>query len=288
MTRWEDFFNDSNMIFLHKIIDLALEEDGSDLTSEALFADKRQLKAVILAKEDTLIAGLPLIELVFSRLKSAVNCNYHVAEASFVKKSTKIVTLEADAVSMLRAERIILNLLCHLSGVANLTARYVRVLKNSGIKVLDTRKTLPGLRLPEKYAVLVGGGLNHRKNLAEILMLKDNHIDAAGSITQAVKILRETYQPCPKIEVECRNFAEVEEALAAKVERVMLDNMSAQMLQQSLDSIPKEVECEVSGGIALENIHEILTVAKRLPDFISVGRLTHSAPAADLSMIMES
>lgn len=144
---------------------------------------------------------------------------------------------------------------------------------------------MPGLRYPDKYAVLCGGGHNHRRNLAEMLMLKDNHIDAAGSMTKAVELLRGRYNPCPPIEVECRNLDEISEAVACRVDRIMLDNMTPDMLPEALEMIPSFIETEISGGVSLDTIRAYATVSTvRKPDFISVGRITHSAVTADLSM----
>ena len=202
---------------------------------------------------------------------------------------TVAVTLEGGARLLLRAERVILNFICHLSGIANLVKRYVDALDGTGVRLLDTSKTLPGLRYPEKYAVLVGGGCNHRKNLGEMLMLKDNHIDAAGGIAPAVAMLRGAYDPVPPIEVECRTEDEVRQAVECGVTRIMLDNMldngGPGVMQQALSLVPESIEVEISGGVTLENIRMIAqTGASRKADFISVGRLTHSAPAADFSM----
>jgi len=165
--------------------------------------------------------------------------------------------------------------------VATATASYAQKLSGTRTRLLDTRKTLPGLRYPEKYAVRVGGGCNHRMNLSEMLMLKDNHIDRAGSITQAVGLLRVAYDRCPPIEVECRTLAEVREAAGLGVERIMLDNMDLKTMAEALRMVPPTTETEVSGGVNMESIESI---ARLGPDFISVGALTHSAPALDLSM----
>ena len=193
--------------------------------------------------------------------------------------------MEGPAIVLLKAERVILNFITHLSGIANLTARYVRELEGTGVRLLDTRKTTPCLRWPEKYAVQAGGGCNHRKNLVEMLMLKDNHIDAAGSMTKAVELLRGRYNPCPPIEVECRNLDEISEAVACRVDRIMLDNMTPDMLPEALEMIPSFIETEISGGVSLDTIRAYATVSTvRKPDFISVGRITHSAVTADLSM----
>ena len=199
---------------------------------------------------------------------------------------TEVARIKAPAVAMLKAERVVLNFITHLSGIANLTARYVRELEGTGVRLLDTRKTTPCLRWPEKYAVQAGGGHNHRKNLAEMLMLKDNHIDAAGSITAAVATLRARYNPCPPIEVECRTLDHVREAIAANADRIMMDNMGGELLSQALALVPTRIETEVSGGVRLETIRALALTEPRRPDFISVGRLTHSAVAADFSMTL--
>ena len=211
-----------------------------------------------------------------------------VEEAARVPAMTTVARLHGPAVLLLRAERVILNFITHLSGIANLTARYVQELEGTGVRLLDTRKTTPGLRWPEKYAVQAGGGCNHRKNLVEMLMLKDNHIDAAGSIGAAVRQLRERYSPCPPIEVECRTLDHVRAALDAGADRIMMDNMDSPLLSQALALVPPHVETEVSGGVRLETIRAIALTGPRRPDFISVGRLTHSAVAADFSMTLES
>ena len=268
-TPWSTFFSDEGRRYLRRSIELALDEDGPDLTAQGLFAADAPMHAVIRAKEDTHVVGLPVIH-----------------EASTVPAMTEVVRMEGPAIVLLKAERVILNFITHLSGIANLTARYVRELEGTGVRLLDTRKTTPCLRWPEKYAVQAGGGCNHRKNLVEMLMLKDNHIDAAGSITRAVARLRETYSPCPPIEVECRTLDHVREAVAAGADRIMMDNMGAPLLGQALELVPAHIEAEVSGGVTLETIRGIALTGPRHPDFISVGRLTHSAVAADFSMTL--
>ncbi len=291
---FQDYFSENALGYLKQCISLALEEDGPDLTAEGVFAPEHTVRAYIVAKEDTLVAGLPLIPLIFAEYgaQGGGTCFWQpcVAEGALVTKGTEIVRLHGASVDLLKLERVILNFISHLSGVANLTQVYVKALEGTGVRLLDTRKTLPGLRWAEKYAVRVGGGYNHRRNLTELLMLKDNHIDACGSILKAVQKLRATYTPCPPIEVECRNAQEVQEAVNAKADRVMLDNMSVQELTDCLPLIPKDMEAEISGGVSLENIRELALSAHatRAADFISVGRLTHSAPCADFSMRMGS
>ncbi len=276
--------------YLDSLLRLALEEDGPDLTSDGIFSAEDRLKANIVAKERTHVCGLPVIPLVMrlcadpAPTAQAFMWESFAAEGDVVEAGCVVAMLTGAARDVLRAERVILNFICHLSGVANLTAQYVRALEGTRVRLLDTRKTLPALRYPEKYAVLCGGGCNHRRNLAEMIMLKDNHIDAAGSMANAVQALRQRYTPCPPIEVECRNVREIREAVACRVNRIMLDNMTPDMLPAALQQIPSSIETEISGGITLENIRSYAVASKRRPDFISVGRLTHSAKAADFSM----
>ncbi len=286
--KFTSFFQGEALLRLHQAIDLALAEDGPDLTSQAVFPPGHVLHARIIAKQDTLVAGLLIAPIVMERCgQGSWAWSPHVQEGDFVPDRTEVASISADAARLLKAERIILNFLTHLSGIANLTREYVLTLEGTGTRLLDTRKTLPGLRYPEKYAVLVGGGHNHRKNLAEMLMLKDNHIDLAGGIAPAVERLRASYAPCPPIEVECRTMDEVRQAIACGVDRIMLDNMTLDAMREALAIIPAAIETEVSGGVTLQSMRAIASVSEYGPDFISVGRLTHSAPMADFSMLVE-
>ena len=283
-----DFFAAEGRAFLEAALDLALAEDGADLTSQGIFPPAARARALITAKETSLVAGLPLIPLIMERCelpRTTWQWQAHATEGGLAPSGCELARIEGSAHGLLKAERVILNFLSHLSGIANLTRRYVTELEGTGVKLLDTRKTLPGLRWPEKYAVLLGGGHNHRRNLSEMLMIKDNHIDAAGSIRKAVANLRGVYGAgCPPIEVECRDIAELREALDSGVERVMLDNMDIPALAAALPLIPPQVEAEISGGVTLDKIRALALASPRRPDFISVGRITHSAPAADFSM----
>ena len=290
LPEFSEYFQGEARTHLLSILELSLAEDGQDLTTEGVFSPGDRLQAIIVAKEQTIIAGLPVIPLVMDL------CATHPEELSYtwqslakegqeVAKGSIVARISGPARQVLRAERVILNFVSHLCGIANLTRRYAEKLEGTGVRLLDTRKTMPGLRYPDKYAVLCGGGHNHRRNLAEMLMLKDNHIDAAGSMTKAVELLRRRYTPCPPIEVECRNHDEISEAVACKVDRIMLDNMTPDMLPEALEMIPSSIETEISGGVSLDTIRAYATVSTvRKPDFISVGRITHSAVTADLSM----
>ncbi len=282
---------------LQSLITLALEEDGKDFSAEAIFNHEDRQKVCIITKEDSFAVGLPLIPIildtlmqmpqVYSYANKDNNYNYvqEVEEASYNTKGTILCTLEAPTILILKAERVILNFISHMSGIANLTNKYVKALEGSGVVLLDTRKTLPAHRFLEKYAVLAGGAQNHRLALDDMIMLKDNHLDALGSIQKAVERVREHHNPCPKIEVECRNIEEVQEAIQAKVDRIMLDNMSLNTLKDALLLIPKNIEAEISGNVNLENIRLYANVCiERRADFISVGKITHSAQVADFSL----
>lgn len=284
---FDAFFQGRALDFLLQGIDLALEEDGQDLTSEAVFGPEEPLQATVVAKAEGILAGLPLIPLILEGA-GPVGDNVHIscscADGDRVTPGQEICTLNGPARLLLKAERVILNYLTHLSGIATQTAEYVQALAESHSQLLDTRKTLPGLRYPQKYAVRVGGGHNHRLDLTQMLMLKDNHIDQAGSISTAVHRLRQTYSPCPPIEVECRTSEDVQEAVQAKVQRVMMDNMDEQTIMDSLELIPEGIESEISGGVSLTNIVRLGTLGAT---FISVGSLTNSAQVLDLSMRLQ-
>ncbi|MHC1710548.1 MAG: carboxylating nicotinate-nucleotide diphosphorylase [Solidesulfovibrio sp.] len=288
--RFDGFFQGPARHFLLRAIDLALEEDGPDLTSMAVFAPTDRLAASIVAKEDTLVAGLPIAPLVIERMGQTDHCDItlNAADGDHVPNRTVVASLVGPAVTLLKAERVILNFLCHLSGIANKVSLAVAALAGTKTRLLDTRKTLPGLRYPEKYAVLIGGGKNHRKDLAEMLMLKDNHIDRAGGIPQAVAALRKAYQnsmdKMPPVEIECRTLAEVGQAIAERPRRIMLDNMDTETMRQALAMVPAGIETEVSGGVDLAALAGIGALG---PDFVSVGRITHSAPSADFSMLLK-
>lgn len=287
MTRFDHFFTGHARDCLIRAVDLALDEDGPDLTALAVFAPGDRLTASIAAKECTLVAGLPIADIVLDRLGVLADTarDYRAQDGDAVPDGAVVAVLDGPAVGLLKAERVILNFLCHLSGIANLTSNYVMALGGSPTRLLDTRKTLPGLRYPEKYAVLVGGGLNHRRDLAEMLMLKDNHIDRAGGVTPAVQAARRAHPPGTiPLEVECRTLDEVREAVALAPERIMLDNMSPDDIRQAIDLIPETIESEISGGVSLDNLTELGELGA---DYISVGRITHSAPYADFSMRLE-
>lgn len=277
-----DFFTENRWELLIFLIKLALIEDGEDLTSNGIFSDDDYTSAYVIAKEDCITSCLPLIDIILKCLSNNNKVTYLAVDGQSIKKNTKVVEIYGKTKEILKAERIILNFLGHTFGVATYTKKYVDKLRGSKIKVLDTRKTIPGMRYIDKYSVLMGGGSNHRMDLSQMLMIKDNHIDRAGSITKAVNLLLEKYKDkCPPIIVECRNIREVKEAASLNIKRILLDNMEPKEIEKCLEYIPKHIETEVSGGINIENISRFSNLKI---DFISVGALTKSAPCIDLSM----
>ncbi len=290
LPEFSEYFSGEAKEYLLSLLRLALAEDGEDLTSNGIFSPESKMRAQIVAKQRTIVAGLPVIPLVMDLCEPLEGDKEYqwetlADEGDTVDPGTVVARITGQARQVLKAERVILNMVCRLSGIANLTHQYVQALEGTGVRLLDTRKTLPGSRYPDKYAVLLGGGENHRRNLSEMLMVKDNHIDAAGSISAALEALRRKYSAsCPPIEVECRTLDEVREAVACKADRIMLDNMNIALQDQALELIPSGVETEISGGVTLEGIREKVSSGRFRPTFVSVGRLTHSAPTADYSM----
>jgi nicotinate-nucleotide pyrophosphorylase (carboxylating) len=280
---FDAFFSGRAKMFLKWAVETALSEDGPDLTSMLLFKEEDMACGRIVAKQDCVLAGLPLVTVVLSTLAPGGGFEVvpHAVEGERLDPGREVVRIAAPARTLLAAERIILNFMCHLSGVATLTRTYVDAMGETTTRLLDTRKTLPGLRHLEKYAVVVGGGANHRFGLSDMLMLKDNHIDRAGGIAPAVANLRRTGRTLPPLEVECRTLEDVVEAVEVGVDRIMLDNMDEATMAEALAVVPDGVETEISGSVSLETIGSL---ARLGATYISVGRLTHSAPSADLSL----
>ncbi|NTV15628.1 MAG: carboxylating nicotinate-nucleotide diphosphorylase [Desulfobulbaceae bacterium] len=269
--------------FLRKNLHRFLAEDigCGDLTSEAIFSHGQRGKALFIAKDDFILAGVEKIAPeVFRCQNHAIAC-VSMADGTAVKCGDIILNAEGPVLDLLKAERVALNLAQRLSGIATLTAGFVEMLKDLPVAVVDTRKTTPGLRVLEKYAVKVGGGRNHRLNLSDGILIKDNHIAACGSITEAVRRVREQIPHTLKIEVETENLDQVRECLECQVEIIMLDNMNLTLMQQAVKLINHRALVEASGGVNLANIRRI---AKTGVDLISVGALTHSAPSRDISM----
>jgi nicotinate-nucleotide pyrophosphorylase (carboxylating) len=274
---------------VREIVARALAEDlgAGDITAEAVIDEAAEARAEIVQKEPGILFGLEAAAETF-RQTGAGPLDASATEGTWRDQApATVATLAGPARSLLAGERTALNFLCHLSGVATLTARFVEAVDGSTATILDTRKTTPGLRALEKAAVAAGGGTNHRMGLDDAILIKDNHAALAGGVGEAVRRAREA-RPGMEVEVECGDLTEVREAIAAGAERLLLDNMGPDMLREAVaareaaaDGAP---ELEASGGVTVENVAEIASTGV---DFISVGALTHSAPALDLSMTIE-
>jgi nicotinate-nucleotide pyrophosphorylase (carboxylating) len=267
------------------LIELALHEDlgeAGDLTSKSTLSDDVRLRGRIVAKADGVIAGLPLVEMVYRQVDPSVSIHLSAHDGLHVTSGSLIAEVEGKGQSILTGERVALNFLQRLSGIATLTAQFVGAVNGTKAVILDTRKTTPGWRLLEKYAVTQGGGENHRIGLYDMVLIKDNHIDGAGSITAAVKAVRDYPQAAQvPIEVEVRNLDELREVLPLKVDRVLLDNMTDDQMREAVTITNGSTKLEASGNM---NLQRVAKVAATGVDYISVGALTHSAPALDLSM----
>ena len=270
-------------MILDKIIELALEEDLSlgDITSDTIFSAHDKARAVIVAKEDLVLCGLPTAQAVFNAVDPAVTFTALKQEGDDVKKGETVVEISGPVLSILKAERTALNFMQRLSGIATAARACAKIGHKYGVKIVDTRKTQPGMRRLDKYAVRIGGARNHRISLADSVMIKDNHIKAAGSITKAVEKIKAVIGHTPKIEVETTNLDEVKEALNAGADIIMLDNMTPQEIVRCKQEIAGRAIIEVSGGVNATNLEEF---CKTGVDVISMGALTHSVPAKDLSL----
>ena len=266
------------------LIELAIAEDigPGDATSEAVLPTTLVLCGRIIAKRAGVIAGLPVAEAVFRRVDPALRLSSHVRDGDSVTPGDIVAEVNGPGRGMLASERLALNFLQHLSGIATLTRAFVDAVDGTKAIVLDTRKTHPGYRVLEKYAVRMGGGHNHRMSLHDMLLVKDNHIEAAGSITTAVEQAR-SFHPDLPIEVEVKNLDELREAVGLNVDRIMLDNMDLDQMQEAVRLTGGRVDLEASGGVDLERVAAIAATGV---DYISIGALTHSAPALDLSMLV--
>lgn len=273
---------------IHPAIIHALLEDigNGDITTSAVVPASHVSKAVLIAKEDFVLAGLPFAKEVFRLIVSSAVFKAYKKDGESVKSKTVIAEIRGNTRGLLLAERTALNFLQRLSGIATLTKKFVKSVEGLPVKITDTRKTTPGLRFFEKYAVKSGGGTNHRFGLYDGVLIKDNHINAAGGIKKAVR-LAEKFAPYSlkhKIEVEVKNIREVRSALSAGAGMIMLDNMSTEDMKQAVKIIRRKapyVIIEASGNIGIDNVQ---TVAKTGVDMISIGALTHSATAVDISM----
>lgn len=275
--------NDLNSFALREAIEKALQEDigSGDVTTEAICPPGQMGQAVIRTKEPCVVAGMPVAQLIFEALDAQIRCTPRVRDGEKLNAGQTIAELEGQLRAILMGERTALNLLQRLSGIATATARYLEAVKDFSVKILDTRKTAPGLRVLDKYAVRVGGGHNHRVGLYDGVLIKTNHIRAAGSITKAVERARRYAPTTLKIEVEAKDLQELQEALEAGADIIMLDNMSLEEMRQAVKIAQGRVWLEASGGVTLENVREI---AASGVDLISVGALTHSVQAIDIHL----
>ena len=268
---------------VERLIRLALEEDvgRGDATTRATIPAGQTARGKITAKADVVLAGLPIIAMVLAQMDKTAGVRLLAPEGTQVPVGTVVAEVWGQAAGLLTAERTLLNFLQHLSGVASLTRKFVEAVAGTRCTIIDTRKTLPGLRLLDKYAVVQGGGSNHRLGLDDGVLIKDNHIAVCGGVGAAVRRARSQASTWLRIEVECTTLAEVEEALDAQADIILLDNMTAARMTEAVQLIHGRALVEASGNISLARVRE---VAETGVDFISVGVLTHSTPAADLSM----
>ncbi|MBT9167671.1 MAG: putative nicotinate-nucleotide pyrophosphorylase (carboxylating) [Syntrophomonadaceae bacterium] len=268
-----------------RLVGDALSEDlfYGDRTTDSIFSREIAI-AELFAKEAGIVAGLPLFLEVFAQVDQAVECNFFCADGDHVAAGQRLAIVSGRIASILRGERTALNFMQRMSGIATMTGAAVQVVAGTAAKIVDTRKTTPGWRVLEKYAVRLGGGENHRFNLADMVMIKDNHIKGAGSISEAVARIRARAGFALKIEVEAASLADVREALACGVEIIMLDNMTVTVMREAVLFVDGRTLLEASGGIAAERLRE---VAETGVDLISLGYLTHSCRALDLSLKLQ-
>jgi nicotinate-nucleotide pyrophosphorylase (carboxylating) len=271
------------LIHMDKLLRAALEEDigAGDITTDSTIAPDAIGKAVLLTRERIVLAGLPVFERAFKLLDPLIEIEDYYTDGQVVSPGVRICLLSGSLSVILKAERTALNFIQRMSGIATLTRQYVEKAGSEKVKVLDTRKTAPGLRSFDKYAVLMGGGFNHRFGLYDAILIKDNHISAVGSISRAVHLAKKKTLRNFKVEVEIENPDRVEEAITAGADSILLDNMSIDQIMEAVRIAAARIPLEVSGGVNLQNIDEI---ARTGIDFISVGALTHSVRAVDLGL----
>ena len=276
---------------LKHIVCAALEEDigFGDLTSTSLLSPSVSALAQIVAKEPMVATGLAVAHEVFHQVDDSLIMKFHHQDGDWVKANTPLMTISGNAQSLLQAERVALNFMQRLSGISSLTRQFCRAIGKNSIKIADTRKTTPGLRALEKWAVRLGGGSNHRFSLHDGILIKDNHLKILGgkniSLSQACRLAREKAPHGLRISVEVESLAQVREAIQGKADIILLDNMSPSKIQEAMKIVKGQALVEVSGGITLQNIQDFNC---RGIDIISIGALTHSAPAMNLSMDITS
>lgn len=266
-----------------QLIRMALQEDitSEDVSTNAVMRSAVKGTVDLIAKEDGIIAGLDVYARVFQLLDEKTEVHFNFKDGDAVKKGDLLATVNGDIRVLLSGERVALNYLQRMSGIATYTSQVAKLLEGSKVTLLDTRKTTPNCRVFEKYAVRVGGGCNHRYNLSDGVLLKDNHIGAAGSVAKAVAMAKEYAPFVRKIEIEVETMDQVKEAVEAGADIIMLDNMTPEMMKEAVNFIDGRAQTECSGNITKENIQKILETGV---DFVSSGALTHSAPILDISM----
>jgi len=274
------------MFEIERIVRTALEEDIGlgDITTEATVEKGVMARAELVAKEDFVLAGIDVAAQVFAELDREVDFEKLKQDGEKVVRGEVLAWIRGEARSLLQGERVALNLLQRMSGIASMTSRFVAEVSGTNAVVVDTRKTAPGLRVLDKYAVRMGGGRNHRTSLYDGVLIKENHVAAAGGIAAAISRARKRISHVLKVEIETRNLDEVREALDAGADVILLDNMSLAELREAVELIADRAITEASGGVSLETIREI---AETGVDVISVGSLTHSCSAADISMLFQ-
>jgi len=268
---------------IDRIINNALREDmpEGDVTSENVVSPDSTSKAVIQGEEEGILAGIEIVEKVFKKIDPEITIKKYFRDGHGIKKGEKLAVIQGSSISLLKGERTALNFLQRMSGIATLTQKFVNGLRGSSTILLDTRKTTPGLRILEKYAVKTGGGENHRSSLSDMVMLKDNHLRLVGDIRTAVERARANIRPGIKIEVETTNLKEVKEAMNSGADIVMLDNMSLDKMSEVVEWVRGRIPLEVSGKVDLDSIKDIALLGV---DYVSVGSLTHSFKSLDISM----
>ena len=271
---------------INKLLDLGFEEDinTGDVTTESIIPESMNAVATMTAKQEGVVSGIEIVKMVYDRFQDDVVFTPYFKDGDFVKKGEVILKIEATYPTLLKGERLSLNLFQRMSGIATETAKYVRELEGTGTELLDTRKTAPGMRVIDKLAVKHGGGTNHRMGLYDMAMIKDNHIKMAGGIPKAVEQVRAKIDPSIKIEVETTNLVEVKQAIEAGADIIMLDNMSNEAMKEAVDVIKasgKGIKTEASGNMSIPRLIEVAATGV---DYISVGALTHTVKAMDISM----
>lgn len=272
-----------NQIKLRQQLECFFNEDigDGDKTSDIIFPNHQEGEIIFLAKSPGLFCGKDIIKLGFSLLDGKIDVQVHLEDGERIEPGQTIATVRGDIKNLLKGERVILNLIQRMSGISTLTNKAVEALDSSYTKICDTRKTTPGLRMLEKYAVMVGGGFNHRFGLYDAVMIKDNHISFAGGIKEAVRAVKQSIGHMIKVEVETESFEQMQDALAAGADVIMFDNISPEDIAKWIPHVPETVTTEASGGITLENLPAYKDCGV---DYISLGFITHSATALDISV----